>query len=89
MATLQPEAEKFGIKGNRLQRMIGIIYTLKRKEAFSVADFAVKCGVTTRVIEKDMDFLKMQGIIEFHGARKTGRYVITGKEEKMIREMGY
>ncbi len=91
MATLQSEAEKFGIKfgikGNRLQRMIGIIDTLKREEAFSVADFAVKSGVTTRVIEKDMDFLKMQGVIEFHGARKTGRYVITGKGGKMIREI--
>lgn len=78
---------KFGIKGNRLQRMTGIIDTLKSGEAFSITDFAVKSGVTTRVIEKDIDFLKKQGFIDFHGARKTGRYMITGKGEKMIREL--
>ena len=56
-ATSQSETEKFGIKfgikGNRLNRMLGIIDTLEKGKTFSIADFAGKSGVTTRVIEKD------------------------------------
>ncbi len=78
---------KFGIKGNRLRRIIDILDKLHRGEIFSIADFAVKTKLTTRVIEKDMKFLKEHGIIEFHGARKTGKYVLTKKGTKMIEEM--
>jgi len=42
-------------------------------------------GVSTRVIEKDIDLLKVHGLLEFSGARKTGRYVLTKKAIAMIK----
>lgn len=76
---------KFGIKGSRLKRMTDILNALLNEKTFSVADFSGRNRVTSRVIEKDLEFLKVQGIIEFHGARKTGRYVITGEGRKLMK----
>ncbi len=75
--------EKFGIKGNRLKRILSILDILYKAEPFSITDFAAKTEVTPRAIEKDIEFLRKQGIIEFQGARKTGRYILTEKGEKL------
>ena len=78
---------KFGIKGSRLRRISDILHTLYQGEVLSIADFAVKAGVSTRAIEKDIEFLKEQDIITFQGPRKTGRYILTERGKKVFEEM--
>lgn len=75
---------KFGIRGSKLTRIIAILDILYNEQPFSIADFAVKTGTATRTVEKDINFLRKRGLIEFQGARKTGRYVLTKKGKETI-----
>ena len=78
---------KFGIKGNRLKRIVSILDILYKAEPFSINDFSKKTDVTPRAIEKDIEFLRKQDIVEFQGARKTGRYVLTEKGKEITKEI--
>jgi len=77
---------KFGIKGKKLERAERILRTLHSGSNISVVELADVFGVTNRVIEKDIKFLKSLGLIEFQGPRKTGRYVLTEKGKKLSEE---
>ena len=77
---------KFGIKGKKLERTERILRTLHSGSNISVVELADVFGVTTRVIEKDIKFLKSIGLIEFQGPRKTGKYVLTEKGKKLFEE---
>lgn len=75
---------KFGIKGKKLERIESILRTLYSGSNISVVELADIFGVTTRVIEKDIKFLKDIGLIEFQGPRKTGRYVLMDEGKKLF-----
>jgi ATP-dependent DNA helicase RecG len=77
---------KFGIKGKKLERTERILRTLHSGSNISVVGLADIFGVTTRVIEKDIELLKNIGLIKFEGARKTGKYVLTEKGKKLFEE---
>jgi len=79
--------EKFGIKGNKLERIVAILKMLYKGKRFSINAFAAEFDVNPRTIEKDIKFMKEQNIIKFVGARKTGKYLLTEKGRKMIEEI--
>lgn len=49
---------------------------------FHKPSFASSEGVSQRAIERDLKYLREQGLIVFEGATKTGRYRVTSKRHK-------
>lgn len=75
---------KFGIKGKRLSRMVKMFEILHRGEILIDVHIAESFEVSERTIDNDIKFLRGLELIEFIGAKKTGRYVLTEKGKKMI-----
>jgi len=75
---------KFGIKGKRLSRMVKMFEILHRGEILIDVHIAESFEVSERTIDNDIRFLRDLELIEFIGAKKTGRYALTGKGKKMI-----
>ena len=78
---------KFGIKGEKLIRMVKMLELLHRGNKID-AQVAEILGAKRRTFAYDIEFLRGEGLIEFIGAPKTGRYVLTEKGNKMISELG-
>ena len=77
---------KFGIKGEKLIRMVKMLDILHRGNKID-AQVAEILGAKRRTFAYDIEFLRGEGIIEFIGAPKTGRYVLTEKGNKLISEL--
>ena len=77
---------KFGIKGEKLIRMVKMLEILHRGNKID-AQVAEILGVKRRTFAYDIEFLRGEGLIEFIGAPKTGRYALTEKGNKMISEL--
>ncbi|MFZ2470974.1 MAG: ATP-binding protein [Methanothrix sp.] len=78
---------KFGIKGEKLIRMVKMLEILHRGNKID-AQVAEILGAKRRTFAYDIEFLRGEGLIEFIGAPKTGRYVLTEKGNKLISELG-
>lgn len=79
---------KFGVKGKRLSRMVKMFEVLRRGEILIDVQIAETFEVSERTIDNDIRFLRDLELIEFIGAKKTGRYVLTEKGKKMIENLG-
>jgi ATP-dependent DNA helicase RecG len=77
----------FGIKGKRLARMVKMLEILRRGEILIDVQIAETFEVSERTIDNDIRFLRGLELIEFIGAKKTGRYVLTEKGKKIIVNM--
>jgi ATP-dependent DNA helicase RecG len=77
---------KFGIKGEKLIRMVKMLERLHRGNKID-AQVAEILGAKRRTFAYDIEFLRGEGFIEFIGAPKTGRYVLTEKGNKLISEL--
>jgi ATP-dependent DNA helicase RecG len=77
----------FGIKGKRLARMVKMFEILRRDEMLIDVQIAETFEVSERTIDNDIRFLRGLELIEFIGAKKTGRYVLTEKGKKIIENM--
>jgi ATP-dependent DNA helicase RecG len=77
---------KFGIKGEKLIRMVKMLEILHRGNKID-AQVAEGLGAKRRTFAYDIEFLRGEGLIEFIGAPKTGRYALTEKGNKMISEL--
>jgi len=77
---------KFGIKGEKLIRMVKMLEMLHRGNKID-AQVAEGLGAKRRTFAYDIEFLRGEGLIEFIGAPKTGRYALTEKGNKMISEL--
>jgi ATP-dependent DNA helicase RecG len=77
----------FGIKGKRLARMVKMFEILRREEMLIDVQIAETFEVSERTIDNDIKFLRGLELIEFIGAKKTGRYVLTEKGKKIIENM--
>jgi ATP-dependent DNA helicase RecG len=75
---------KFGVKGDRLYRMVDIILSLYEGRSIDLPKLATQYGISKRMIEKDISFLRREGLIVFEGAPKTGKYTLTEKGKKVI-----
>ncbi len=60
------------------QRTSKLLAAIKNN-TFSKATFAESESISTRAVERDLKLLKKQGLIDFEGSTRTGRYRITGK----------
>jgi ATP-dependent DNA helicase RecG len=78
---------KFGMKGEKLKRIVKMLEILHRGNKID-AQVAEILGVKRRTFAYDIEFLRGEGIIEFIGAPKTGRYALTEKGNKLISELG-
>ena len=79
--------DRFGVKGARLERVLRILELLYQGGLFKDTQFAEEFRVTSRTIENDIMFLREHRIIEFIGAPKTGRYVLTKVGKKLVGEL--
>ena len=77
----------FGVKGKRLERLIKILETLYKGEALVDTQIAQRFQVSIRTVESDIKFLRDNGIITFVGAPKTGRYELTTRGKKVIKDL--
>jgi len=77
---------KFGIKGEKLIRMVKMLDMLQRGDKID-AKVAEILGAKRRTFAYDIEFLRGEGLIEFIGAPKTGRYALTEKGNKLISEL--
>ncbi len=77
---------KFGVKGEKLIRMVKILETLLNGSIIDVR-IAERKKKKKRTFAYDLKFLRDQEFIEFNGAPKTGRYVLTEKGMKLISEL--
>lgn len=77
---------RFGIKGEKLIRMVKILEMLRNSDIIDVR-IAEGLGVKKRTFAYDLKLLRDQELIEFIGAPKTGRYVLTEKGKKLISEL--
>jgi ATP-dependent DNA helicase RecG len=77
---------KFGIKGEKLIRMVKMLDILHRGNKID-AQVAEILGAKRRTFAYDIEFLRSEGLIEFIGAPKTGRYSLTEKGNKLISEL--
>lgn len=77
---------KFGIKGEKLIRMVKMLEILHRGNKIDV-QVAESLGVKRRTFAYDIEFLRGEGLIEFIGAPKTGRYVLTEKGNELVMEL--
>ncbi len=77
---------KFGIKGEKLIRMVKMLDILHRGNKID-AQVAEILGAKRRTFAYDIEFLRGEGLIEFIGAPKTGRYALTEKGNKLISEL--
>ncbi|MDD4162865.1 MAG: ATP-binding protein [Methanothrix sp.] len=77
---------KFGIKGEKLIRMVKMLEMLHRGNKID-AQVAEILGAKKRTFAYDIEFLRDEGLIEFIGAPKTGRYALTEKGNRMISEL--
>jgi len=78
---------KFGLKGDRLARAVRILEILSGRERLIVTQVAESFEVGERAITRDIKFLKDNGLVEFIGSPKTGRYAITDKGMKLISDL--
>ena len=71
-----------GNGGNgRSPRLLKILDSI-RAGTFHKPSFATSEGVSQRAIERDLKYLREQGLIVFEGATKTGSYRVTSKPHK-------
>lgn len=66
-------------------RILCIVNILFYEQFFSITNFTVKAGTTTRTVENDITFLRKRWLTEFQSSRKIGRYVLTEKGEIIIK----
>jgi ATP-dependent DNA helicase RecG len=78
---------KFGLKGDRLARAVRILEILSGREHLIITQVAESFKVGERAITRDIKFLKDNGLVEFMGPSKTGRYVITDNGMKLISDL--
>ena len=78
---------KFGLKGHRLERIVGILQMLMRNQPITASEAAVLFKATKRTTENDIGFLRLNQLVEFVGPPKTGRYILTTKGRKLIKEL--
>jgi ATP-dependent DNA helicase RecG len=79
--------EQFGVKGARLERVVKILETLHKGESLAAVQISKMFHVSTRTIEKDIKLLRENELITFMGAPKTGRYELTTRGKKVIRDL--
>ena len=75
---------KFGVKGDRLHRMVDMILSLYEGSSIDLPKLAAQYGISKRMIEKDISFLRRRELIVFEGAPKTGKYTLTNMGENVI-----
>lgn len=76
----QPYSDTSNDNG-RSPRLLKLLDSI-RKGTFHKPSFAASEGVSQRAIERDLKYLREQGLIAFEGAAKTGRYVVTNQHPK-------
>lgn len=64
-----------------------ILEILSHRERLVVPQVAKSFEVGERAITRDIKFLKDNGLVEFVGSPKTGRYVITDEGMKLISDL--
>ena len=74
----QPYSDNGNGRSPRLLKLLDSI----RKGTFHKPSFAASEGVSQRAIERDLKYLREQGLIVFKGAAKTGRYVVINQPQK-------
>jgi ATP-dependent DNA helicase RecG len=67
--------------------MVLIIISLYEDKSIDLPKFAARFGISKRMIEKDISFLRRKGLIVFEGAPKTGKYVLTQKGKNMFLDL--
>ena len=67
--------------------MVKILETLHKGESLAAVQISKMFHVSTRTIEKDIKFLRENELITFMGAPKTGRYELTTRGKKVIRDL--
>lgn len=72
-----------GINEKVAERMGKVIKALCGGQ-LNISQLTVMTGIPKRTLERDIALLKDKGFVEFIGAPKTGRYVLTEKGKKMI-----
>jgi len=74
------------IKKLTLTRILKLLDSL-REENFSVASFAKEQGTSLRTVERDIELLRVHGLIALEGARKKGNYKLTKKGHKNLEKL--
>jgi ATP-dependent DNA helicase RecG len=79
--------KEFGVKDEKLERLAKILELLSTGNGLTAARGALLLGATQRTIERDIEFLRKNKIIEFRGARKTGIYVLTEIGNQFVQKL--
>jgi len=67
----------------RLRKIIAILYN---KKTANIAELATESGIPRRTLQRYIAILKNKQLVKFHGASKTGGYVLTAKSIKMLKK---
>ena len=73
--------------GDILQRRFDILLTLFKNNGMSLSELSEQCSMEEKTLRKDIVILKKQGLVIFEGPRRTGKYVLSGKGQKMLEMM--
>jgi ATP-dependent DNA helicase RecG len=74
-----------GVNEKVAERMGKVIKALCGGQ-LNISQLTVMTGIPKRTLERDIALLKDKGFVEFEGAPKTGRYVLTEKGKRRIEE---
>ena len=75
-------SQKFNITIKRTERIIKILQSIQ-DESFSVESLSESLQISSRSVEKDIQFLKQHKFIQFEGSPKYGKYKITEKYKNL------
>ena len=75
-----------GVNEKVAERMGKVIKALCGGQ-LNISQLTVMTGIPKRTLERDIALLKDKGFVEFEGAPKTGRYILTEKGKKTIEEL--
>jgi predicted DNA-binding transcriptional regulator YafY len=78
---------RFGLKGKRLDRIVRILEMLYQGEILTAPRVSSLLQVPLRTTKSDFQFLRKIELVAFEGPLKVGKYVLTQKGHKAMKEL--
>ena len=79
-------SEKFRITERRAYNLLKILDSIE-VGGFSRNSFAKAEGASLKTVQRDINFLKDEGLICYEGATKAGKYKVTEKYKKLLQTL--
>jgi ATP-dependent DNA helicase RecG len=76
-----------GVNSEFNDRRGRILLCLEKGGKKNINQLVVELGIPKRTLERDISKIKKKGYLTFVGAPKTGSYVLTGKGEKLVKDI--